>query len=55
MYLVVIHALSTAFSGVRTSWHKLRRTGALSDPPESRAPVAEPDDREIEAILVNDP
>ena len=34
MYLVVIHALSTALSGVRTSWHKLRRTGALNEPVE---------------------
>jgi cellulose synthase/poly-beta-1,6-N-acetylglucosamine synthase-like glycosyltransferase len=50
MYLVVIHALSTAFSGARTSWHKLRRTGALSHPPES--PGSE---REVEAILVNEP
>jgi poly-beta-1,6 N-acetyl-D-glucosamine synthase len=32
MYLVVIHALSTAFSGARTGWHKLRRTGALKEP-----------------------
>jgi cellulose synthase/poly-beta-1,6-N-acetylglucosamine synthase-like glycosyltransferase len=33
MYLVVFHALSTAFSGARTGWHKLRRTGALSPQP----------------------
>ena len=32
MYLVVFHALSTAFSGARTGWHKLRRTGALNSP-----------------------
>lgn len=50
MYLVVIHALSTAFSGVRTSWHKLRRTGALSDPPDSPG-----QERSVEPILVNDP
>lgn len=31
MYLVVIHALSTAFSGARTGWHKLGRTGALKE------------------------
>jgi poly-beta-1,6 N-acetyl-D-glucosamine synthase len=30
MYLVVLQSLATALSGVRTSWHKLRRTGALS-------------------------
>ena len=35
MYLVVIHALSTAFSGARTGWHKLRRTGALNEPLDS--------------------
>jgi cellulose synthase/poly-beta-1,6-N-acetylglucosamine synthase-like glycosyltransferase len=32
MYLVVFHALSTAFSGVTTGWHKLGRTGALNRP-----------------------
>jgi cellulose synthase/poly-beta-1,6-N-acetylglucosamine synthase-like glycosyltransferase/peptidoglycan/xylan/chitin deacetylase (PgdA/CDA1 family) len=32
MYLVVIHALSTALSGVRTGWHKLGRTGGLARP-----------------------
>ncbi len=44
MYLVVVHSLSTALSGVRTSWHKVRRTGALNAP-----------DREVEAILTNEP
>jgi cellulose synthase/poly-beta-1,6-N-acetylglucosamine synthase-like glycosyltransferase/peptidoglycan/xylan/chitin deacetylase (PgdA/CDA1 family) len=61
MYLVVIHSLSTALSGARTGWHGHRRTGALNEPPEPpetpEPPAIVPagSDRELEAILVNDP
>jgi poly-beta-1,6 N-acetyl-D-glucosamine synthase len=55
MYLVVIHSLSTAFSGARTSWHKLRRTGALNDPVDRPAMEVEGSGRAGEAILFNDP
>jgi len=53
MYLVVIHSLSTAFSGARTGWHKLRRTGALNEPDQDPAIV--PAGSEVDALLVIDP